>query len=159
MKENIVKVISSLPVQVLSRLILGGMFIYAGLTKVVNLEAFANIIHNYKILPAPLVTIAAIVLPWTEIISGILLVLGLYKRASATALSLMLLIFIVAISYNLMRGLNFDCGCFSPVATETGSDPVGLLIRDFFSLIPGIIIIFWGDEKRSWRQKLQPEKA
>lgn len=149
MKENIVKFIASLPVQVISRFVLGGMFIYAGILKASDLQGFAAIMHNYKILPDSLVTIAAAVLPWAEIISGLLLVTGVFKRAAATALSLLLLVFIVAISFNLTRGLNFDCGCFSTAATESGSDPVALLIRDVLSLIPGIFIIFWGERNKN----------
>jgi hypothetical protein len=71
-------------------------------------------------------------------------VAGIFKRTAAIILFSLLFVFIIAISINLIRGLNFDCGCFTTVITEKGSDPVGLLIRDILMLIPGGIIILRG---------------
>lgn len=142
MKRKFSNFLASTPVQWASRIILGGLFIYAGITKITHLHAFAKIINNYQLLPDTLVYIAAAVLPWIEILSGLFLVSGLFKRTAALLLSTLLLVFIIAISINLVRGLNFDCGCFSSVSTENGSDPVGLLIRDLFLLIPGAAVIF-----------------
>ncbi len=134
MNEKTKKILSSFYFQALCRLILGGLFIYAGYTKIQDLHGFAQIIYNYKILPGFLVTISAIVLPWVEIAAGTFLVVGLFKRTASVILSGLLLVFILAIAFNLLRGLNFDCGCFSTVKTGAGSDPVGLLIRDFLLL-------------------------
>ncbi len=148
MKEKILNFCKSLPVQLICRLILGGVFIYAGATKITHLHELARIIHNYKILPESLVYISAVIMPWVEILTGFSLIVGVYKKASASIITGMLLVFIVAISFNLMRGLNFDCGCFSTAATSGGSDPVGLLIRDLLLLIPGAIIIFFAKEDK-----------
>jgi hypothetical protein len=154
MKDKIVNIFSSLPVQVLSRIILGGVFIYASIDKILHLHAFAKIILNYQLVPDILVTFPAIVLPWLEMISGLFLVAGIFRRASAVVLSAMLLMFAVAITINLIRGITFDCGCFSTVTTASGSDPVGLLIRDILLLIPGLIIIIFYKEKE--KNKLEP---
>jgi putative oxidoreductase len=147
MKEKIAKILSSLPVQVICRLILGGLFIYAGIHKVADPHGFARIVSNYKILPDTLITLLAVVMPWLEITAGFLLVAGVFKRTSALVLSSLLLVFMIAISINLIRGLNFDCGCFSTVVTESGSDPVSLLFRDFLLLVPGLLIIFFQHAK------------
>jgi uncharacterized membrane protein YphA (DoxX/SURF4 family) len=146
MKQKISDFFASSPVQLVSRVILGGVFIYAGITKILHLHAFAKIMHNYQLLPDTLIYIPTAVLPWVEIFAGFFLVAGLFKRTAALLLSFLLVAFIIAISYNLARGLNFDCGCFSTVSTENGSDPVGLLIRDILLLIPGSAIIF----KNKW---------
>ena len=63
-------------------------------------------------------------------VTGIFLVLGIFSRAAAFTLSSLLVVFIIAISINLIRGVDFNCGCFVTVAGKK-SDPVGLLIRDF----------------------------
>jgi putative oxidoreductase len=149
MKNKILNLLSSLPLQVLCRFIMGGLFIYAGIPKVADPHGFANIIHNYKLLPDILVTLPAIVLPWLEIAAGFFLVAGIFRRTSAIVLSSLLLVFTIAISINLIRGINFDCGCFSTVTSESGSDPVGLLIRDLLLLIPGAIIIFFSNKKQT----------
>lgn len=149
MKDKIVHILSSLPLQVLCRIILGGVFIYASIDKILHPHAFAKIIHNYQLLPDILVTLPAIVLPWLEMISGLFLVAGIFRRASAVVLSAMLLIFGIAITINLIRGITFDCGCFTTVTTASGSDPVELLVRDILLLIPGLIIIFCYKNKRT----------
>jgi uncharacterized membrane protein YphA (DoxX/SURF4 family) len=142
-KQKIVDFLASRPVQYICCFILGGLFIYASIDKIVNPHAFAKIIHNYQLMPGIFIYAMAIIFPWVEMIAGLFLVAGIYKRTAAIILSGMLLVFSIAISINLIRGLKFDCGCFSTVATESGSDPVGLLIRDILILIPGIIIIFF----------------
>jgi len=156
MKEKIINILSSLPVQVLSRLLLGGVFIYASIDKILHPHAFAKIIDNYQLVPNILVTLPAIILPWIEMISGLFLVAGIFRRASALVLSGMLLMFSIAITINLIRGITFDCGCFSTVTTASGNDPVGLMLRDILLLIPGLIIIFFHKEKSRGEKFVAP---
>jgi uncharacterized membrane protein YphA (DoxX/SURF4 family) len=148
MKKNFSDFLGFIPVQFVCRFILGGLFIYASISKIVHPYAFAKIIYNYQLLPETLIYISAVVLPWVEMISGLFLVAGIFKRTSAIILSSLLFIFIIAISTNLIRGLNFDCGCFTTAVTKSGSDPVGLLIRDTLMLIPAGVIIFASSFKR-----------
>ncbi len=148
MSKRWLQILSTLPVQVLCSLILGGVFIYASIDKISHPGAFAKIIFNYQLLPAVLITLPAMVLPWLELISGAFLVAGIFRRASAMILSSLLAVFAVAISINLARGITFDCGCFSTVTTVSGSDPVGLLTRDLLLLIPGLIIVLFGNVKQ-----------
>ncbi len=148
MKEKLTTFLSSLPVHVLSRLILGGLFIYASFHKITEPLAFAKIIHNYQILPLALIYISALVLPWVELLSGLFLVAGIFKRTAAIILVGLLAVFVIAIAFNLARGLNFDCGCFSNVASEEATDPVGLLFRDLLIMIPGLIVIFFQPKKQ-----------
>lgn len=152
LKQKIVNFLASRPVQYLCCFILGGLFIYASIDKIVNPHAFARIIHNYKLVPGIFIYAMAITFPWIEIIAGLFLVAGIFKRTAAIVLSGMLIIFSIAISINLIRGFKFDCGCFSTSLTEGGSDPVGLLIRDILILIPGLVIIFF--QKPSTNEKL-----
>ena len=120
---------------------------FTATSKIANPHAFAKIVWNYKLLPDNLVTLVAVFMPWLEIIAGLFLVAGLFKKPSAFALSGLLMVFIIAISINLARGLEFDCGCFTTIAGASSSDPVGLLIRDILILIPGLIIMIFGKEK------------
>ena len=57
--------------QILLRLIIGGLFVYASLNKLFNQEAFAKAIYNYKLLPSEVVNILAIVLPYIEFFSAV----------------------------------------------------------------------------------------
>ena len=103
---------------------LGLLFIYASLDKILNPGLFAKSISNYRLLPLPLLHISAIILPWLELICGIALVINRYQRAAYVIIGSMLLIFILAITSAMVRGLDFYCGCLSVDSEESN---VGLL--------------------------------
>jgi uncharacterized membrane protein YphA (DoxX/SURF4 family) len=94
------------------RLVAGGVFIWAGVLKVVDPLGFAESIMNYQVFPRGLAFIVALVLPWVEVIAGGLLIVGLLKRSSALLISLMLLGFIGLVALALARGIDTSCGCF-----------------------------------------------
>ncbi|MFP4082369.1 MAG: MauE/DoxX family redox-associated membrane protein [Candidatus Aminicenantes bacterium] len=94
------------------RLVLGGMFIWAGLLKILDPLDFAQSIANYRAFPDGISLFLALVLPWVEIISGSLLVLGLFRRSASLILCLLLVSFLVLISATVIRGMDIDCGCF-----------------------------------------------
>lgn len=127
---------------ILARLILGGIFVYASVPKVLNPLGFSQIIYNYKILPDFLIYITASVLPWIEFFCGVFLLIGVFIRSSAIILSSLLFIFILIISINMLRGINFDCGCFSLTGSGNNLNGFALIIRDLFILSPGLILIF-----------------
>jgi len=142
-KTKAINILSSRILQNLSSIILGGIFIYASIDKIIHHAQFERILLNYKLLPDYLISITAIILPWSEIILGTLLFLYIYPRKSALALSLLILIFITATLINVIRGLNINCGCFSTNPKAINSSGLQLIIRDIIILIPGIIIIFF----------------
>jgi putative oxidoreductase len=97
------------------RLALGGVFIFAGATKIVDPAGFAADIGNYRILPHEWINLLAITLPWIEVVVGLLLIAGIWKRANALLITLMLVVFLFAIGQAVVRGLNINCGCFGTV--------------------------------------------
>jgi putative oxidoreductase len=97
---------------ILLRLGLGGVFIVAGVMKIVNPAQFASDITNYRLLPHEWINLFAIILPWIEVLAGSLLALGAWSRASAALIAMMLVMFLIAISQAVARGLNINCGCF-----------------------------------------------
>jgi uncharacterized membrane protein YphA (DoxX/SURF4 family) len=145
--NKIKDLLSSIPLQVLARLVLGGVFIYASLDKIVHPLEFAKIIKNYQILADFLITLPALVLPWLELLAGFCLVSGLWKRSAAILLSLLLLAFIIALGANALRGLDVSCGCFSTSASDTENAYV-LIFRDLLILLPGLMIIFFDRENK-----------
>jgi uncharacterized membrane protein YphA (DoxX/SURF4 family) len=125
--------------QLILRLFLGITFISASLDKIAHPRLFAEVIYNYQILPSSLVNLAAAVMPLLELIAGITLIAGFWTRASSFILSGLTLIFIAAISFNLIRGLEVNCGCFDVISgSKIGID---LLIRDILLLLAGILIM------------------
>ena len=92
--------------------VLAAFFVVAGLAKIADPPGFAHEIHNYGLVPGPLVNAMALVLPWLEVITGVGLFLGIARRSAARILGIQLIVFIAARSINLFRGKPVDCGCF-----------------------------------------------
>lgn len=84
----------------------------AAIPKIVDPPAFAHMIYNYRLLPGPAINALALVMPWLEMVVGVALILGVWKREAAIVAGILLLVFLVAIGVNLARGHAVDCGCF-----------------------------------------------
>jgi putative oxidoreductase len=82
---------------VLSRFILGGIFIVASFGKIQNPQAFADILYNYKLLPGFVINFLAVYLPWLEMMAGLCLMAGIFTRTNAIILSSLLVVFIVVV--------------------------------------------------------------
>jgi uncharacterized membrane protein YphA (DoxX/SURF4 family) len=96
-----------------ARWILGVVFIYASYDKLFHPRAFADIIYHYQILPDSLINVTAIFLPWLELLMGVFLMIGFWMPGTVIWCNFLLVVYIGALSFNLARGLDIDCGCFS----------------------------------------------
>lgn len=95
------------------RLILAVTFLYAGVLKILDTEAFAGSIASFKLLPESWSNLLAFALPPFEIICGILVLLPRrYARVGALGIGLISVIFLVALLVAVARGIPVDCGCF-----------------------------------------------
>ena len=104
----------------LLRMYIGGVFIYASMYKINYPGEFAETIASYQLVPYWGVNLMALVMPWAELVSGILMVLGVRTKAAAAAIGGMLVMFSLAILITLLRGIPIGCGCFTSV-----EDPLG----------------------------------
>ena len=95
------------------QLALGAIFVIAAIPKIADPPSFAHMIYNYRLVPASLINISALVMPWVELLAGLALILGVWKAAARNLIGIMLAIFIIAISINLFRDNAIDCGCFN----------------------------------------------
>jgi uncharacterized membrane protein YphA (DoxX/SURF4 family) len=125
----------------LFRFFLGGVFLWAGGTKIVNPHEFANIISNYQLLPDSFVNIVAVWLPWIEVLCGLLLISGLWVEGSLVIINTLLIVFIVALVSNWIRGIDVDCGCFAVEVEEGESNYLIDIIRDLVLLAIGMFIL------------------
>ena len=119
------------------RLILGGIFVYASLDKILHPDQFARIIFNYHLVPSSLINVSAVILPWVELGAGVMLIAGIWPRASGLVLTGLVVIFIVALSINWFRGVNLECGCFT-VSADAKSAIGELILRDVALLLVGL---------------------
>ncbi|MGH9459104.1 MAG: MauE/DoxX family redox-associated membrane protein [Thermoanaerobaculia bacterium] len=119
---------------------LGAIFVFAALPKIVDPPAFAHMIYNYRLLPGSLVNATSLVMPWLELLAGLALILGIWRRSSAALLGAMLVTFIIAIGINLGRDHAVNCGCFELIPTPKTPDQLfdemrWVLIRDLGMLL------------------------
>ena len=125
----------------IARFFLGGVFVYASYDKILNPDAFAEAVFNYQILPDNLVNLAAIILPWLELIIGFCLIIGWWIPGAVVIVNALLMVFISASFFNLARGLDIHCGCFSAGILGTTSTRLAIL-RDTFFLAVSFFLIY-----------------
>lgn len=131
---------------------LGLIFVVAALPKLTDPPSFAHMIYNYRILPAGLINISALIMPWVEVLCGLALILGVWTRAARTVIALLLVTFIAAISWNLLRGNAIDCGCFDVSAAgrtyeERIRDMWIVVLRDTGMLLM-VAQLWWAERVR-----------
>lgn len=96
----------------IARVIPAAVFIFAGIEKIADPKSFAGAILEYKLFPLVIVNISAIILPWIELVAGILLLFGIRIKENLFITGSLLVFFIIIVSVSLLRGLIIDCGCF-----------------------------------------------
>jgi uncharacterized membrane protein YphA (DoxX/SURF4 family) len=138
--------------QLIVRLLLGLMFVYASLDKIADPAGFAQIVYQWQILGPVASNLVAVTLPWVELVAGLLLIVGVWKRDAAAVVAVMLVVFIVAAVVVLARGIDVDnCGCTSVAATSAAHAwppewmrGVGwyLVTRNLVLLAGGLLLVF-----------------
>lgn len=128
------------------RLALGGVFIYAGLVKALDVAGFAGSVANYQILPYRLNFLVAATLPYIELAAGLLLVFNRQVRSAALLLGGLNAVFMAALLSVILRGLDIDCGCFRP-AGEGHTTAQAALLRDVGIFLLAAVTFFGSDQK------------
>lgn len=124
----------------LVRFILGLVFLYASVGKILDPKSFAENLIAYRIFDSPqLLKYVAVTLPWIEWFCGIFLVLGVFVRSVSALTTLLLFVFLVGMISALWRGLEIHCGCFGSPQETIGA--VSLLRDGFFFLMSLVVLL------------------
>ena len=128
----------------LGRLVIGGIFVYAGYAKLTypnhtlwpwlmlkfsmsaNLSTFAFQVESFKVLDAAGSSFVAHTLPFAEIVLGLLLLIGWQLRIWATIVSAILMGFLALVTRAYLLHMDINCGCFGTPEPLTGMT----LLRD-----------------------------
>ena len=131
-------------IALLVRFYLAWVFISACLHKLADPTSFAIDIATYQMLPLVFINPLAIILPYVELGTGIMLITGTKARAAALMVCGMMLMFMVALSHALIHGLSISCGCFASNAAA-GSDPISWLtmMRDSAWLLLALYVVIF----------------
>lgn len=119
------------------RLLLGGVFTWAGAVKAWDVTAFAGQVAAYQLLPYAWNYALAAMLPYVELLAGVLLLANLRVRAAALLTALLNGVFIAVLLSVVARGLAIDCGCFGP---DAGTTPLQAIGRDLVLLALAIVV-------------------
>jgi len=109
-------------VELVLRLLLGAFFVYASLDKIWSPAAFAKIVYQWQVVGPVPSNLVAVTLPWIELLAGLLILVGAWRRESALVTALLLVVFLVAAAAVMARGIDVEnCGCVSVAKAETAS--------------------------------------
>jgi uncharacterized membrane protein YphA (DoxX/SURF4 family) len=104
---------------VLARVVVGGVWVYAGALKLPHPDTSVTAVRAYQILPTGVAETVGHLLPMVEVVVGGCVLLGLLVRFTGVLSALMQAAFIVGIVSVWSRGIAIDCGCFG----GGGADP------------------------------------
>lgn len=131
--NKIRKLLLSPKLDLIVRLVIGSVFIYAGFIKLIDPKAFAKVISQYDIVPDILLPVVAIVLPAAEFLAGLGLVMNI--RGSLMVIFNLLIVFIMVLGYGIFNDMNIDCGCFSTEEINAHNSLKQALFRDLFMIL------------------------
>lgn len=123
------------------RIVLGVVFMAASVMKILEPGLFAQVVQNYQILPPVAINPVAMVLPWLEFVCGAALVCGVAVRGASVLITGMLTVFIIIMWYNVSRGLDISCGCFS-VRPDAKGEMMYSVWRDTALLVLSILVMW-----------------
>lgn len=126
------------------RLVLGGVWLYAGISKLSDPRAFLQAVRAYDASPEWLSKALAYGLPVFEVCLGVLLVAGVITRAAAILSAPLLLMFVIGVLQAAARDLKITCGCFGGGGVTTGPTHYTLdILRDVGLLVLAAYLILW----------------
>jgi uncharacterized membrane protein YphA (DoxX/SURF4 family) len=136
-------------------LALGVLFVYASLDKIAQPADFARIVYHYRLIgpdrliPPLIPNLLAVTLPWIELLVGLLLAAGVWRREAAGLAAGLLVVFLVAVGAALYRGIDIEnCGCFSVGAGGRGA---GVLLLAEDTAMLAVALTLW-----RWRSRRSP---
>jgi putative oxidoreductase len=115
------------------QVLIGLIFAAAALGKLGDMDSFAQQVHHFRLLPVATENLVAVFLPWVELMAALALILGVRARAGALLTTVMMTLFTVAVLQAVVRGLDFECGCFgtadgSQVGVVKLAENLGMLV-------------------------------
>jgi hypothetical protein len=162
-------------VEILLRLGLGGLFLYAGAAKILdlpaawtalrsgrlfsswsqlsNFETFFWDIHHYELTPWNVSMVAAMFLPWLEVFAAVALIVRRLYLGAIASCSTMSAVFLSAILNAWVRGLDITCGCFGKNLTENATNfPQHIALN---AAMLGAALLLWWLAARARRESVR----
>ena len=139
--------------QIIARLLLAGMLIFAGILKVQDNSALFETVAYITWLPLGLKSLTIDLLPWVEIMVGFFLLTFMFDKITLPVNALIYLTFFIFAIYGFSTGIEGDCGCFGDLDDDSLA---GMLLGSSFgwtmTIRNGIFVamagfLFWNPNK------------
>jgi uncharacterized membrane protein YphA (DoxX/SURF4 family) len=146
-------------VSVLVRLVVGGVWIAAGLLKLEDIDDSIRSVRNFQLLPEAMVPTVGRGLPIFEVLVGVFLVVGLAIRIGASLSALLQLAFIIGIASAWARGLQIECGCFGgsgSLVQDASAKYPWEIARDVGLFVLSVLLVVWPRSKVALDDVLLP---
>lgn len=112
------------------RIVLAGVFLYAGVVKAGASEEFLVSILPFTFIPVSLLTPISVTLPWLEILAGVLILIPRASRLGSLLALALLIVFVVVLSWALSQGIVVACSCFRGDEQPSASNMISTIMRD-----------------------------
>lgn len=134
------------------RLLTAGLFVTAAVVKLADPLEFRASINGFKILPEHVLDPLAFMVPWTELVCALALILGFWARSAALVIGAMLVLFMGAIVSVLARDMHVECGCFGDYSLLCKPGAVGWcnVLQNAIFLAIALPVMIWGPGALSW---------
>jgi putative oxidoreductase len=126
------------------RWVLGAIFIWAALSKLANLQDFYTSLVAYQLaLPALLLRLIAITVPWLEFFCGLMLLSRFWLRAAMLWTLVLCVVFAIVTGQAWARGLQISCGCLNLdfLGLAAGSKSLRLLESVGFAFVRSLLLV------------------
>jgi uncharacterized membrane protein YphA (DoxX/SURF4 family) len=130
------------------------VFLYACYEKILDPRAFAAIVYQYQVIgpnqslgfvPANLL---AVTLPWVELVVGLVLLSGFWRREAAAVAGALLIVFLAAVGIATAQGIDLqNCGCFS--VKEGGGRSLAMLVLGDLALLAACVVLAFVPARRT----------
>ncbi|MFZ4573435.1 MAG: DoxX family protein [Phycisphaerales bacterium] len=128
------------------RVVIAGLFLFAAVMKLQNIPAFALAIQAFRIIPdhaGHLTKFGAYFVPWLEIVAAGMLLLGVWTRAAAAMICVLLLAFLGMIIAVMVRGIDTTCSCFGKLDLMCSGaiGPCHVVRNTILFMVTGVVVV------------------
>lgn len=158
----------------IGRLVLGGIFVYAGFSKLLlpnthlwpmfvlkfsismNIASFAQQVESYKMISPEASQMVAHTLPFVEIVLGFLVLIGWRLRIWASAITVLMVGFLGVVTRAYLLHMDIDCGCFGRPEKLTGMTVVRDGLFTALALLMTVFVFVEARKPHPWSAAEKP---
>lgn len=156
-KQGLQKFCNNIGVDIICRLIVGGIFCLSGIGKMMDLGNSVKAVYNFQIIPWDwAVQLVGYCLPFVELICAIFILTGVFTRLGCYTIGAASVVFFFGKLYTFSQGRSIDCGCFGELMNTMASVTVWM---DIPMVILCLILIFSVNRYKPGIGQLLPAKV